>query len=420
MRKLVLALLCLSFSAYGFSQTFEISADLRARYEFRNGYGTLRPDTINPASFITQRSRIIFDYANDKIKLRFSPQNIRVWGDALTTSKNDLNNGVHEAYGEVNLSKKFSLKIGRQELDYNNARILGNVDWSMQARSHDAIVVGFKIDSFNKVHIGAAYNALAETNFSQPYTLGQYKTLQYLWYNGKYKNYNFSLLSLNNGVAFNNNGKEKIAFSQTTGVVITYKKEKLHWEIAGYAQTGKIKSNTVNAFYAQAAIDYQISNKFNIGLGAEYLSGKSNADTSKVVKSFNPIYGTNHKFNGNMDYFYVGNFINSVGLIDIYANIKYKNKKFYANLTPHYFQSAADVYKGFGVKENPKLGVEIDLNAGYNLYKDFAFEFGYAQMFATNTMQFLKGGSTKNNNWFYITAKFYPKLFSHKVTAKTE
>ena len=34
----------------------------------------------------------------------------------------------------------------------------------------------------------------------------------------------------------------------------------------------------------------------------------------KENNSFTPFYGTNHKFNGHMDYFYVGNHIGNVGL----------------------------------------------------------------------------------------------------------
>ena len=48
-----------------------------------------------------------------------------------------------------------------------------------------------------------------------------------------------------------------------------------------------------------------------------------NGDASEN-KAFTPFYGTNHKFNGFMDYFHVGNHANSVGLIDIYTKVKTK------------------------------------------------------------------------------------------------
>ena len=66
------------------AQQFDINADLRARFENRNGYGTLKPDTEKATSFISQRTRLVFDYSFKNIKLRVSPQNVKTWGDVAT------------------------------------------------------------------------------------------------------------------------------------------------------------------------------------------------------------------------------------------------------------------------------------------------------------------------------------------------
>ena len=107
------------------AQQFDINADLRARFENRNGYGTLKPDKEKAASFISQRTRIVFDYSFKNIKLRFSPQNVRTWGDVITTSKSDANGAFHEAYGEIKMDEQFSFKLGRliarnQKIKENN------------------------------------------------------------------------------------------------------------------------------------------------------------------------------------------------------------------------------------------------------------------------------------------------------------
>lgn len=59
--------------------------------------------------------------------------------------------------------------------------------------------------------------------------------------------------------------------------------------------------------------------------------------------AFNPLYGTNHAFNGHMDYFYVGNHINSVGLNDVYLKYAYKKEKFGFTGHLHYFASAGKI-----------------------------------------------------------------------------
>src|SRR6185369_17459681 len=78
-------------------------------------------------------------------------QDVRVWGqDASTINRttSDPYDGlmIHEAWAEISLVdtgkvvKNFTLKIGRQELLYDDSRLLGNLDWLQQARRHDAIV----------------------------------------------------------------------------------------------------------------------------------------------------------------------------------------------------------------------------------------------------------------------------------------
>ncbi len=56
-----------------------------------------------------------------------SAQDIRVWGDVNTLSESDVNGtAIHEAWASVLLDSKFSLKMGRQEIVYDDSRIFGN------------------------------------------------------------------------------------------------------------------------------------------------------------------------------------------------------------------------------------------------------------------------------------------------------
>ena len=400
------------------AQQFDINADLRARFENRNGYGTLKPDTEKAASFISQRTRLIFDYSFKNIKLRVSPQNVKTWGDVTTTSKTDANSAFHEAYGEIKMDEKFSFKLGRQEINYDDARIFGNVDWTMQARSHDAFLLKFNPNSKNQIHFGLALNANKETNFYENYAVLQYKSLQYLWYHTDFEKLNFSILALNNGMPYLVGTEEKIDYSQTLGSRLVFKNGSLSIDGAAYLQTGKIADKSVSANYFSANINYKASTTFNTSIGFERLSGKDQNDTSTDMKSFNPLYGTNHKFNGYMDYFYVGNHANSVGLTDVYATLNYEKNKFSAKLTPHYFASAATIYKA-GEKQNSYLGTELDFTLVYKMYDYVTIDAGFSQMFATTSMEVLKGGNKNaGNNWAFISIKINPNLFNYKSEIK--
>ena len=401
------------------AQQVDISTDLRERFEFRNGFNTLVTDTSKPAVFITQRSRLIFDYTNNKIKLRFAPQNVRVWGDVINTSRNDLGNVIYEAWAELNVSKKVILKAGRQELNYDDSRIFGNLDWVMQGRSHDILVAKITPYKNSQLHAGVAYNANRETNFNENYLVAQYKTMHYLWYHTDIKKIGVSLLAINNGMPYLKSGKEHLSFTQISGTRITYKATKLTANFACYFQTGKLDSNTINASYVAADFLLKPAKGISTGLGFEYISGKAGDDVSPGYKSFNPMYGTNHKFNGFMDYFYVGNHVNNVGLIDGYMTLAYEKNKFTGKLVPHYFSSAATVYKA-GKKYNSYLGSEIDLMLIYKLWDDVKLEAGYSQMLATSTMEIVKrgGSSSKTNNWAYFTLYVNPKILSQVLEKK--
>lgn len=415
-----------------FAQDINISAELRPRFEFRNGYKTLIQEGNDPASFISQRTRLNAYYGNTTFKAKLSLQDVRVWGDVGQLNKSDVNGtSIHEAWGEAIFSEKFSIKIGRQEIVYDDHRIFGSVGWAQQARSHDAAIIKYKPTKNHVIELGLAYNANGESLYKTDYSVNSYRTLQYLWYHGNFNKVCLSILVLNNGMAYMDNTPtdttQKISYSQTLGSRVTYKGDDLKFDAAVYYQGGNNKfNNSLSAIYFSANASYTISSKFSIGLGGEYLSGTTSEDQSyptKTDKSFKPFYGTNHKFNGWMDYFYVGSFMYSNGLVDINLPLVMKIEKFTFKLIPHYFMAAATVATGETQIDGTTiwedygngLGAEIDFTVGYALSKSMDISAGYSQMFATETMQVLKGGDYKNtNNWAWVMFTFKPTFFESK------
>ena len=417
--KKLLTILFIGLSMASYAQEFEISAELRPRFEYRHGYKTLANDSLNPVTFVSQRTRLNFGYRSEKLNTYFSLQNIRIWGDVPTSAMSDKNGtGIHEAWAEIKLNDQFLLKFGRQEINYDDQRMFGNVDWAQQARSHDALIVTFKPNENNRINLGMAISAESESLFEIDYNVSNYKSFQYLWYHANLKDLGLSFLALNNGYVFkDDNNAQEIDYNQTFGTHITYGKNKLKADASVYFQTGKIANNNLSAYNFALNAHYAISQNFNVGLGGEYLSGTDMDATNNKIESFNPWYGTGHKFNGWMDYFYVGNHINSVGLMDIHAALEFKKDKFSAKLNPHLFSSAATIVDGMGDKMSNSLGTEIDFIFGYNYSKDIQFQVGYSQMFATESMEALKGGD-KNaaNNWAWLMITVKPSLFKTVFT----
>jgi len=418
--KSILAILCLGVVMTSYAQEFEISTELRPRFEYRNGYKTLIEDDADAATFISQRTRLNFGYKSEKLQMYLAVQNVRVWGDVSTLSTSDTNGTtIHQAWAKLHLDPKLSLKFGRQEIVYDDQRIFGNVGWAQQARSHDAFIATYKPNKNNQLDIGLAFNEDAETLFDTEYTVDNYKAFQYAWYHTNLDAVGLSFLILNNGLTYDADGEQKVAYNQTFGTHINYKKNKLQADASMYYQTGKIANTNLNAFNVAGNVFYTINDAFKTGLGAEYLSGADSNSTENKIKSFNPWFGTNHKFNGLMDYFYVGNHLNSVGLLDVNATIAYKKDTFSAKLIPHVFSAAATVVDASGKEMDAVLGTEIDLVLGYKWTKDVSFQAGYSQMFATETMEVLKSGNKDNtNNWAWLMITVKPSLF--KTTFQKE
>ena len=403
------------FSAFG--QQFDLSEELRPRYENRHGFKTLLETNAKGSNFVSQRTRLNFGFKNEKLRLKIVMQNVRVWGDVGTLSSDDKASALHEAWAEAIVNTKTSFKLGRQEIVYDDHRIFGNVGWAQQARSHDALLFKYTPNATNKLDIGLALNSDSQSNVDDLYSnAAGYKSLQYAWYHGGFNKLGVSFLLLNTGIEYLDvNNEQTIDYMQTIGPRLTYKSGKFNANAAAYLQTGKSKDSKVKASYFAGNIGYKFTKEWSLGLGVEQLSGTNSNASSTDIKSFAPLFGTNHKFNGFMDYFYVGNHANSVGLRDLNMTLGYSKNKFSAKLIPHLFSAAADVFDG-ATKMDARLGTEIDFTIGYKIAKDINLNAGFSKMFATETMEVLKGGDKdENNSWAWVMITFKPNLFSHRT-----
>jgi hypothetical protein len=400
------------------SAQFSLSAELRPRFEYRHGFGKLVFADDEPDVFVSQRSRLNLNYKHDNIRFGLSIQDVRVWGDMPQLAASSGSVMFHQAWGEYLFNEQLSVKFGRQELVYDDARIFGNVDWAQQGRAHDLLLVKFEGNS--KIHIGLAFNQHREPAAGTSYSLPGYKSMQFLWFNHNFETTGLSFLVLNNGIQHNysqnNNELFKTVYSHTIGGRLTQKAGAWTMHAEGYYTTGKDgNDNDMDAKLYKLGGRYAFDSGFGLLAGWEYLSGTSQEENPQaagfVNRSFNPFYGTNHKFNGHMDYFYVGNHINSVGLSDIHAGVFYSRNKFSTNVTAHFFSAAANVLDTQAAVMDKTLGTELDFSINYKLADQLTLTTGYSQMFGTETLQRLRGGDHQaTNNWAWMMLTFKPSF----------
>ncbi len=399
----------------------KISAEVRPRTEYNHGVKSPATEGQDASVITSQRTRLNLDFKNESFAVGLVMQDIRNWGEEkqLTTNGNNVMY-LHQAWAEWFIDKKFSLKAGRQELIYDDHRILGSVGWAQQARSHDLAL--FKYSGKVKLHLGIAYN---NQNLNNNLYTGPdaYKHMQFLWLNHKSDNYAASLLFLNNGKPYWKNEEhtdQGVLSSQTAGTHI--KTELAGIKLAGnfYYQFGEDvvgggtgaadKSVDISAYNFSIDALIGLSEKVNVGAGYEILSGTDQTGADKS-NSFAPLYGTNHKFNGFMDYFYVGNHGNNVGLHDIYVKANAKPGKVKFNVAVHYFRADGEI-----INQGKSFGTELDLWCGYSYNGQVQLDFGYSHMFASDALYAIKGVLENNeaNNWAWLQLTFKPTLFMSK------
>lgn len=406
--KHIVTLILLLTALAGHAQ-FTLTGQVRTRTEYRDGVGTLRPKQNKPAFFTSQRSRLTFNYKMDRIVLQASVQDVRVWGqDASTISNADGSRlALHEGWADIILSNKkdtsfanspveyFSVKIGRQELLYDDSRLLGNLDWLQQARRHDAIV--FKLlQSGWQVDLGAAFNQNTDAfNYSGTYYAAakNYKAMQFLYAAKSFGAARVSYLFFSDQFSklIDSVKAPGVNARFTTGLLSTIPVKKFALTAGAWWQEG--------AWMSTLALAYAKS-KWTFTAGWDH-----------VENGFDPLYGTPHKFWGYMDYFYVGTGAPKGGLSNPYFKIKYSsaNKRFTTGLDYHYFmmarkQESVDRY----------LGSEIDWISSYSLNKYTNLELGIAYLAASKSMEYAKnitpGTAKLNAQWAYLQVNIRPEF----------
>ncbi|MBL7697759.1 MAG: alginate export family protein [Chitinophagaceae bacterium] len=420
-----------------------ISAQVRARSEFRDGQGAPLSKEADPALFISQRTRLTGVFNNPRIKVGISLQDVRTWGqDVSTINRNttENNNGfmLHEAWAEILLSdtaqknSSLNLRLGRQELVYDDQRLIGNLDWLQQARRHDAAVLKFQRKNI-MVHLGGAFNQNKENasgtiyssvpagNYPASTNNGtMYKSMQflyagkklakgsmsYLFFSDQFSKYSLELVEGVNVKKFHSGTWTRF----TTGVYFNNNFDKLSVSASGYHQFGKNSSGqNLKAWLLALSGGYQIG-KVTAGAGVDYTSGSAPGNTNKT---FDPLYGTPHKFWGFMDYFYAGSGFGNAGLVDYFANFKWKNSdRFTLTTVIHHFTSQNEI--ATTTTNNKSFGQEVDIVAVYEITKQIALEGGYSHFFNT---ALLADPSVKNisnfktgANWAYIMINIKPEF----------
>ncbi|MDW3196007.1 MAG: hypothetical protein R8G66_26790 [Cytophagales bacterium] len=415
-------------SALTVNAQFSLTGEIRPRTELYDGNNTLlaQPDN-EPGVATQQRTRLYFTYKDTTgLKIVFSPQVVTFWGQDpqfLDLLGDNAPNGeaegifsVFEAYAEYAASDWYTLKVGRQAISYGDQRWFGALGWAATGRAHNAFVNKLTFGK-TKLDIGVALNQTKHTNDTETAAIGAiragYKSLQYLWAtiptSSKFK----IQAMVTNEVLVNNLTTTEVGYGNRTtfGILPSFTSGDIAINASGYWQNG-LGANTGASLYA-IDITYKGAG-IPITLGADIVSS-DDPDTDDKNEAWAQPFGTNHKFYGFMDFFYVGPG-EAVGLNDFYAKAVFKTgSKSKLIFMPHILTTNKDRLNLDGELEGGSYGTELDFIYDLNVSKGFNFKLGYSVLSATDLLKAYKGGSAAGdaesfNQWAWMQLTFKPKF----------
>ena len=421
---MVLAILfSIGLKAQEADNVFNLDAQLMTRGELRAG--GFKADSLDKerfSHFALGRYRVIADYQRSWLNVRLTPQYSGVWGQASAGL------ALYEGWAKMQSEKGFFLKIGRQELTYDDGRIIGNDDWTMTAPTHDVVKLGYDGEN-HKIHLLAAYNQNAENidNGVIYYSGGlqPYKTMQTLWYHydTPKKTFGVSLLGMNIGMQNADQEHPITYYQQLVGTYMSFRPKRWSLEGAFYYQMGKEEHGmTIDAFMASAKLNVKPSENYNLFAGYDYLSGDKYFNVPPEgglglvfhdkARGFNAIFGSHHEFYGAMDFFYLSNYVGGFtpGLQNLYfGSIIKPVNGLSINAAYHYYAIATDL----DYVNTKTLGHSVELASSYAFNKAVSVSAGYTFMKGSETMELLNKVSEKRQlHWAWLMLTVSPRLFA--------
>jgi hypothetical protein len=408
---------------------FKLSAEIRPRTEFRDGYKKLNSSDRSPAILTSQRSRISIYYKNKQIEYNMAIQDVRIWGDDTHYSSTGMfgNNSsleIYEAWFNLLLGKKIGLKIGRQNLIYDDERIFASRNWNQTGISYDAILLSFKSKGW-EIDGCVSLNNQMDNLFGNEYPPLKLKTINFLHLNKRFRqNTEISMIGIASGLT-PSELSNIIYVRGTYGFYLIQNWKSTQFAISGFYQNGKNKIGTdVSAYFLSiyAEVKYR---KLKMKSGINVLSGQDgnnrNANYQKTDHLFDILYGARHRFYGFLDYFNdISKSTGNGGLIDIFTGLVFSSlKKCDLEIVAHHFALHNKVINPLSDPNALKilkksLGTEIDMVLNHQIYQPVNLKLGYSFILPTHSLEALNGlapGKSNFSHWAWIMLTFNSVIF---------
>lgn len=426
MKKIITLSIILLFTAMAFAQedkevksVFKVDGEFRTRFEYMDGFGKLvaKDSKAQPQIQSSQRSRVSFCYHNSKVTSKISVQDVRMWGQDKTVINGTTPIVVYEAWSKYNFTPEFGLKVGRQELDYNEGIMLCNKNWNNYGATHDALVFQYEKGKNFKIHFGGAVNANSGI-YNSTYDANLYKEMGFLYISKKFSFLTLNILDLFEGRENTDPTSTTVYGINTIGAypVMNFLDDNLNINGSFYYQMGTaIGGDDIAAmtYLANASYDF---GQVKLAAGYQSQSGEAWDDdqTDNTQKTFSRPYGAQHKFFGNMHYHLKNPEMMTRGLNDINATLTVVPKKGTSIAVKGHMLSYATTPADGQSKE---IGTDVDLMLTHK-FKGMKLIAGYSVFLPSTDFTTAKVGAdteARFANYAWVMLAFKPNFFTHKT-----
>lgn len=300
----LLALPLWTLAQSGADTSLTLDIELRARSEWRDGYILTALPTDGGTLTTVQRSRVGLKGGWGRISFKVAFQDVRTHGATAGSM------GAAEAWGGYAFTPELSLKVGRLFVDFDGGRMVGAADWANPGRFLD----GFRLDRTREGSRTAfliTWNESASTR----------RTILHQQWKGEA--HDLSLLLFDQS-----SSTEPDALSLGTTWIWNAGRD---WSLRTEAHLQLHDGGGIGRLGAIEATRKSEGGTWK--WGADVLSGGGTGS------SFQPLLGTNHKFYGWMDHFYLGTATD--GLMDLKwtRQTPLRGKRLESGITLHHFRT---------------------------------------------------------------------------------
>lgn len=296
-------------------------------------------------------------------------QDVRRWGEERDTLADYSADGIdlHQAWAELRApSLGVRARVGRQEWAYDGHRLIGNVPWTLQARSFDGLQLALERPR-ERLHLLWAKLREPDQGRTEP-TQQSEGDLLALWGNST----RFAALQPSLYLLYDRDsvlGRDRL----TTGAYLKGSPlAGLSYEAEFYYQAGRSAPSTatrvsIAALLAGLRLNYSfgaLPGKPQLGGFFDYLSGDHDP-ASGTLRCFDTLFATNHKFYGFADFFLnIPADTQGRGLIDVGGRLTLRPlPALHLLLDVHDFQLAAPI--AVDGRRWRHVGQEVDLVVTY-------------------------------------------------------